>query len=92
MRSRIFCGGLLALAALAVPGWLGAADDKSTSGSPSSKSPEPSKERLTAAGHLLGEITKVSEDGKSLTLRMHQKVPQLNYSKSMGGAGGGCAT
>jgi hypothetical protein len=90
MRHTSLCTGLLALAALALPGWLGAADDKptSTQGSSASKKPaDPPKERLTAVGQILGEITKVSDDGKSLTLRMHQKVPQLSVN-NMGRPGG----
>jgi hypothetical protein len=73
--------------ALTMPGLLGAADQKSgTSGTQNTDSP---KERLVAAGQLLGEITKIAEDGKSFTLRMHQKVPQLNVSSIYGSAGGG---
>jgi hypothetical protein len=89
MRRVTLCVGLVAVAALAWPGWLSGADQKSpTSGSAPPR--EPAKERLTAVGQLLGEIMKVSDDGKSLTLRMHQTVPQIKFN-NMYSPGGGCA-
>jgi hypothetical protein len=48
------------------------------------KKPEQSetKQRLTPAGQVLGEVTKLDEGGKSFTLRIHEKVPQINYNNS----------
>jgi hypothetical protein len=71
-----------------LPGVVSGADGKQSS---STAKPEPAKERLIPAGQILGEIIKKDEGGKSFTLRMHQKVPQLSAS-SIYRPGGGCAT
>lgn len=88
MRRWIVCAVLLF--GLALPTLRGAADDTPTSGSPAVK-PEAPKQRLIPAGQLLGEITKVTDNGKMITVRMHQKVPQLSFNP-MYRPNAGCAT
>src|SRR5262245_13513553 len=72
-RWMIFVGSLAGLCLLLVSA---SADEKG-------KKPESeTKQRLTPAGQILGEITKLDESGKSFTLRIHEKTPQINYNNS----------
>jgi hypothetical protein len=54
----------------------------------SKKSEADAKQRLTPAGQILGEVIKVEEGGKSFTLRLHEKTPQINYNNSFQRPGG----
>jgi hypothetical protein len=83
MRRWIVSGSALAGLILLLAG-VAVADDKTKKGDLA----DTAKQRLTPAGQILGEITKVEEGGKSFTLRLHEKTPQINYNNSFQRPGG----
>jgi hypothetical protein len=82
MRRYFLAGGAIA-GSILVLGSVIAADEKSKKGDATE-----AKQRLTPAGQLLGEVIKVAEGGKSFTLRLHEKTPQINYNNNMPRPGG----
>ena len=83
MRRWILCGTALVGFALLLTGACLGADEKSKKGEASE-----AKQKLSPAGQILGEVIKVEDGGKSFTLRLHEKTPQINYNNSFQRPGG----
>ncbi len=80
LRTR-WCAGMVILAVAGLPLAVRAAEGDAKNDK-KDMTPEPPKERLIPAGSMTGEVTKVDDGGKSFTLQLKGKVPQVTgYDK-----------